>query len=545
MNRPVPLPSHSPPDPSPIAPRWFWWLAFLLVAANIACWLPTRYLPPILHDRAIGTVFLAISFLVLALCWTMWFALSYRSVGGWRWIPLLVLLIGLAGLAASVRVDQVWGVLIPYRVSWRWQPTRDHRLPPLEIVEGESPVDLATTTPDDYPRFLGSAMDLTVNHVELETDWSARPPERLWEQPIGAGWSGFAAVNGYAVTMEQRGDRELVTCYEIPTGKLRWATAEKQRFDSAMGGQGPRATPTIADGRVYACGATGILRCLDGATGKVLWRYDVLGENGTSPATDEQVIAWGRAHSPLVVGDRVIIPFGGPPGGPYVTLGALDAQTGNMIWKDGSHLPAYASPTLANLHGVDQILLTVQDYVVSHDLQNGELLWQFPWQGSSNANANVSQPVALDDQRVFISKGYGAGSAVYQIEAPDGGRWEPRLVWRNRRALKTKFTNVVIHQGHAYGLDEGVLSCVDLSDGRIRWKRGRYGHGQVLRVSNVLLVLGEGGEVALVELSPETYQELSRFRALDGKTWNNPCLFGDMLLVRNSEQAACYRLPLR
>jgi outer membrane protein assembly factor BamB len=282
---------------------------------------------------------------------------------------------------------------------------------------------------------------------------------------------------------------------------------------------------------------------LDGASGTEIWRRDIVAEKGLTAEEDQRAVGWGRAASPLIVGDWVIVPVGGPPG-QTTTLAALDKQTGKTVWEAGQRQVSYASPALATLDGVPQILVVCEDWVSAHDLLTGQLLWEYAWPGKSNGNATASQPVALNGNRVFLSKGYGVGAALLHVSRHDSAAWQVEEIWRRNTVMKTKFTNVVVYNDHVYGLDDGILSCIELQTGEPKWKRGRYGHGQVLRVNKLLLVQAESGDVALVDLNPERFRELTRFRALEGKTWNNPCLYGSYLLVRNGEQAACYRLPI-
>jgi outer membrane protein assembly factor BamB len=182
-----------------------------------------------------------------------------------------------------------------------------------------------------------------------------------------------------------------------------------------------------------------------------------------------------------------------------------------------------------------------EDNISAHDPNTGKTLWTQDWPGSSSANASVSQPALAGQDRFLLSKGYGGGAGLYQVVSTESGYRVDEL-WRETRLLKTKFTNVVIHDGYVYGLSDGILECVDLSRGKREWKRGRYGHGQLLGVDDLLLVQAESGDVVLVAARPDRFVELGRFPALDGKTWNNLCLYGRLLLVRNAEQAACYEL---
>jgi outer membrane protein assembly factor BamB len=377
----------------------------------------------------------------------------------------------------------------------------------------------------------------------LKKEWQT-PPELLWKRRIGAGWSGFAAVNGFAVTLEQRGPLEILACYEIATGEPRWTQQEETRHESTLGYVGPRSTPTIHHGYVYTLGATGRLRCVNGADGAVIWSHDLFTENGFDQEQAEQAAPWGRSASPLVVDQQVVVPLGGPPDGPHTSLIAFDAETGAEIWRSGKHQVSYASPSLVTLGNVRQILCVNEDHLTGHNVDTGEELWEYPWPSRSNAQAAASQALALPGDRVFISKGYSQGAELLRVERSSPAEWSTDTIWATRD-MKTKFSNVAVHAGYAYGLDDGILACIALEDGKRQWKRGRYGFGQILLVEDVLLVLAEDGRVIMVDASPQKLRELGEFQAIEGQTWNTLCLYGDLLLVRNAEEAACFRLPLR
>ena len=364
----------------------------------------------------------------------------------------------------------------------------------------------------------------------------------LWRQPIGAGWGGFAVVNGVAMTMEQRGELELVTCYRVDDGELIWSYSLEGRHETFMGGIGPRSTPTINDGRVYTQGAFGTVLCLDGASGMKIWSDELLGRYEIPREDDVKAVSWGRSASPLVVDDLVIVPAGGPLGGPHVSLIAYNKINGDVVWESGDRQVSYSSPVLATLGGKRQVLIVNEDNASGHDPSSGRLLWQIEWPGKSNANASVSQAVPLPPNQFLLSKGYGGGAALFQLTPTRSGKFKVQNIWRSTKVLKTKFCNVVIHKNHVYGLSDGILECVELATGRRAWKKGRYGHGQLLGVGDHLLVQMEFGKMALVDATPEEFREVSRFTPLDGKTWNNPTLYGNRLLVRNGLEAACYEL---
>ena len=446
------------------------------------------------------------------------------------------------------------------RFAPRFSKPADVVLGKVETKAKPSGIDLTTTTPDDFPQFLGPSRNNYLAGPKLADDWTATPPKEIWRRKIGAGWSAFSVVNGYAVTMEQRGGDEWVTCYEVATGKTVWGDSIHARHENVLGGIGPRSTPTIHHGKVYALGATGVFRCLDGATGKVLWRHNLLDRFESTLLVPketvevlpvevkkplqleaEKIVMWGRASSPLIVDGMVVIPAGGPLERSK-SLVAYDADTGIVAWERGERQISYASPSIATLSGVRQIVIVNEDTVTGHDIKTGKELWFHKWSGRSNGSASSSQPHVIGSDQLLLSKGYGSGAELISVKL-EGGKWDIESLEKNQRILKTKFTNVTIIGGHAFGLSDGVLECVEIATLQPTWKRGRFGHGQVLGVGDKILVLGETGELALVAADPESYRELGKIQALHGKTWNNLCLTGKLLLIRNSEEAACYELP--
>jgi outer membrane protein assembly factor BamB len=451
----------------------------------------------------------------------------------------------------------------------RWQPIADSTLGKVEVAGEVGGADFTTTTADDFPQFLGPNRDCYLPGPELARDWTTHPPHELWRRPIGAGWSAFAAVNGYAVTLEQRGPEEWITCYEIATGNPVWGHAITARHENPLGGIGPRSTPTIHGSRVYALGATGVLRCLDGKDGTLLWQDDLRARYGLDAASDELLVQWGRAGSPLIVNDLVVVPAGGPTA-QAKSLIAFEAQTGKVAWEGGVDQIGYASPALATLAGIRQVLIVNENSASGHDPKTGVVLWSHDWPGNdfettatfateqerlaslpgnSSQDASSSQPLALADDRVLLTKGYGGGAELLHFtQIPGGGLLKGASVWRNKQALETKFTNVCVIGEHIYGLSNGYLECVALDSGRKTWRKNRrqeFGHGQILGVGNCVLVLSEEGELALVEANPQQFVELARIPVFTDKTWNNLCLYGNKLLLRNDREAVCLELPLK
>jgi len=501
-----------------------------------------------LKDHAMTNLATGVVVLLAVTILTVWFL--FLSSFSWR-MRLLVLAgcaVGLALFAALFRIERFSGEMIPL-FAYRFSVKPDWYLPSSPSKVGSdaatASVDLRTTTRYDFPQFLGPVRSNSVEHLGLAGDWKARPPKRIWRQTIGAGWSAFAAVNGHAVTMEQRGLSEMVACYNLRTGHLEWAYATAARYDNLRGGVGPRSTPTISEGMVYALGALGHLVCLDGATGRCLWEKDLLREGGSTPDEEAAVVPWGRSASPLLVGDRVIVPLGGAKGKRLVSLAAYDKRRGTKLWEGGEWQISYSSPVLATVAGTEQVLSVNEDTISGHDPQTGKLLWEHPWEGRSDATPNVSQAVPIPPNRVFVSKAYGGGALLLELAPSAGGTLAAKVVWAQPKLMKTKFSNVATLGGYVYGLSDGILECVELASGSSPWKACHYGHGQILRADDLLLVLSEKGEVVLVEATPDRSNHvLGRFQAIEGLTWNHLALYGPYLLVRNAEEAACYELPL-
>jgi outer membrane protein assembly factor BamB len=534
-----PLATPSKPARQRFFPNW---IVLAIVAFFVIALVAVRATDPAGDEAVINVLTLVLGFLAAATL-MLWFAFfsSYSRV--LRLVTFASLALGIGIFFTFYKIERVTGALIP-TFRPRFSQADDAQLGALETSNDDG-VDLSATSADDFPGFLGPNRDAVLTSVSLERDWEKHPPKLLWKQSIGAGWSGFAVVNGYAITLEQRGDQELIACYEVLTGKPRWQHTEPGRHETVLGGIGPRSTPTIHNGKVFVTTAGGILACLEGATGKPLWRVNLIEKFGSTKDVDAAEISWGRATSPLIVDDLVVVPAGGPPG-KAVSLAAFKQDSGELAWQSGSTQISYASPTLATLAGVPQILSVNESNVSGHDRETGKLLWEADWAGDSSANASASQPQTPGNDRVLLSKGYSVGARMLKVEKGADGAFTTSTLWESSRVLKTKFTNAAIINNHAYDLSDGLLECVDLETGERTWRGQRYGHGQVLAVGDVLLVMTENtGEVVMVDASPEKFTELGRLQALEGQTWNNLCLAGKHLLVRNSQEAACFELPLR
>ena len=366
--------------------------------------------------------------------------------------------------------------------------------------------------------------------MRIETDWSRTPPVELWRRPIGPAWSSFAVAGDRLFTQEQRGDDEIVSAYNLKTGEPVWRHRDAARFWESNAGAGPRATPTLSNGRVYTLGGTGILNALDARDGSVVWSRNAASDTG------RKVPDWGIASSPLVVGDVVIAATAG-------SLAAYDVATGKPRWFGPTGGWGYSSPHLSTIDGVAQIVLVNGPGAIGVAPSDGTVLWKHAWGGDS-----IVQPAVLAGGDLLIGSGSGlaANTGMLRVTvAHEPGGWIVKERWTSA-GLKPYFNDFVVHQGHAFGFDGSILACLDLEDGKRKWKGGRYGHGQLVLLpdQNLLLVLSEDGELALVSATPDKFTEIARVPAIEGKTWNHPVLVGDVLLVRNGEEMAAFRLSL-
>jgi len=461
---------------------------------------------------------------LLAASWFFFFARLSQRV---KRIGTAVMALGCLVFFALFEIREVSGNFVPIFAP-RW--ASDFRDLSTDIGEAETPVTVASTE-HDYPRFQGPNQNNAVAGPMLATSWEDRQPIERWRIDIGAGWSSFAIVGDLAVTQEQRGDQEMVTCYDLATGAPVWGHGDDALYASTIGGNGPRATPTVHEGKVYTMGATGLLNCLSLADGALVWQRDAARENaGRRPE-------WGYAGSPLISGDEVVVVVGGPDG---KALAAYDRLDGTPRWTAGSFTSGYATPRLHTLAGVPQIVVFYLDTVAGHDPATGAVLWQAGWGVRAPTTAN---PLQIDENSLLVSSGYGVGCGLLRLRV-DGDEWQPEWVYESPR-LKAKFANYVLFDGHVYGLDDSVMACIDPMTGDRVWKRGRFGHGQLLLVGDMLLVQSEEGDLLLVEPTPEELRVKGEIAILDTKAWNTMAISNNRLLMRNHKNAVCLELPVR
>jgi outer membrane protein assembly factor BamB len=398
-------------------------------------------------------------------------------------------------------------------------------------ASGSPTVDQAAAahaTRNYWTSYRGPNRDGRYDEMPISTSWPSQGLSPLWKQPVGVGFASFVIADRRAYTIEQRRGKETVAAYDIDTGRELWTQSWNAEYRESNG-DGPRATPTWDAGRIYALGATGELRSLDAATGAVVWGKNILSDNGASN------LQWAMAGSPLIVDDKVIVLPGGTANKSVV---AYNKMTGAPVWRSQSDRQAYSSPALVTLAGRRQIIVVSSSRVFGLEPADGSLIWSHPW--DTDMGINVSQPIVVDNTHFFISSGYGKGAALVEVTG-SGKTLSARTVWENVN-MKNKFNSSVLHNGHVYGLDEGILTCVDVRTGERKWKGGRYQYGQVVLASGHLIILSGEGDLVLVRATPDQFAEVARFKALDGQSWNYPAIASGRLFVRNSNQMAAFNI---
>ena len=512
-----------------------WWLLFsrapwverigapvLIVGAVI---LTKRVVHPSIAGGAMGMLLYVYAIPVFGLALVAWAVVTRRFTTAARRLALIVAIV----LGCSVfMVIRTGGLTAEFDndFHWRWSKTPEQRL--LAQATAESPasssVPAATSTETGWSGFRGPQRDSVVHGVKIKTDWSATPPVQMWRRPVGPAWSSFAVYNGRLYTQEQRGEEEDVACYDLNTGKPVWKHSDAARFYESNGGPGPRATPTLNNGRVYAQGATGIVNVLDATTGTVVWTRNSVSDTGA------KVPGWGIAGSPLVVNDLVIVAASG-------TLVAYDVANGNPRWLGPTGGVGYSSPQLVTIAGVQQVVLLNSNGAISVSLADGKLLWEHKWEG-----VPIVQPGVAPNGDLLVSVSESSGLRRLAVAQAAGG-WTVQERWTSED-IYPWFNDFVVHKGYAFGFNGSSLVCVNLEDGKLKWKGKRYGYGQLILLpdDDVLLIVSEQGEIALAKAAPDQFTELAHFPALEGKTWNHPVLVGNVLLVRNDHEMAAFRL---
>jgi outer membrane protein assembly factor BamB len=449
----------------------------------------------------------------------------------------IAVLLAFAGFSTSMllRADGMTG---DYKFAFhpRWTRTPEETLLAEQKPSATKPsaqIDRSSLTNalahPEWPEFRGADRSGRSLAPKISTNWTARPPQQLWKIQVGPAWSSFAVAGRMLFTQEQLGPKEAVVCYDADSGKEIWKTEIDARLEDPMGGPGPRATPTLSNGSLYVQGSAGAFMRINPVTGEIIWKKDLTQIAGS------KVPMWGFAASPLVVGQNVIVYGGGGDKG----LLALDKTSGDVRWAAACPTDSYSSPQLNTILGEDTLLMVTKSGLLLLDPASGKTRFTYDW---PIPQYRALQAAVVGDDTVLLPTGMNMGTRALRLKK-NNSQYSVEELWTSRQ-LKPDFVDLVTYKGYAYGNDGGLLACIDLKTGERKWKGGHYGKGQILLLENsaALLILSEQGQVVLVAADPSDHHELASFPALEGKTWNHPVLVGDRLYVRNSQEAAAYKI---
>lgn len=387
----------------------------------------------------------------------------------------------------------------------------------------------------DWPQYRGPKMDGTTAE-KISTVWPTEGPKAIWSIPLGESFGSFAVSGGKAFIFVERDKQEVCAALDEKTGKEIWASLidSKTVFENE-GGNGPRSTPTVDGKFVYVFGTWLKLFCLRAADGGVVWQHDLAkefeGQVGTSGISN-----WGSAASPVIDGNLVFVAGGGSG----QALMAFDKKTGAVVWKGQKNLITHATPTLATIHGVRQIVFFTQQGLISLATATGEVLWKQAFMFSTSTAAS---PI-VDGDIVYCSAGYGVGGGAYRIEKTDTG-YKSVEIWRTQGKNMNHWSTPILYNGHLYGLfgfkefGRMPLKCVDLKTGEEKWAQPGFGQGAIIMVGDKLLVQGDAGQLVLVEAKPDAYHEVARAQPLGGKCWTMAVVSGGKIFARSTKQGVC------
>lgn len=514
-----------------------WWVFFSRALlfdriGAIIMMVVTLYLTSLVIDKSIATggqgmMFIIFSVPVLSLAFVLWAVASQHVTLRYRRLSMVITIVIASFGWTLLRTDGITGDF-KLDLAWRWSKTAEERLIEQSFVETtkyfSAPGALSKLA--EWPGFRGPNRDGIVTGAMIKTDWKNSPPKELWRQPVGPGCSSFAVSGDLFYTQEQRGEYEAITCYQLNTGQPVWIHKDTARFWDSHAGAGPRSTPTFHNSRVFTLGATGIFNALNAADGSVVWSRNAVAD------THVKHSGWGYSSSPLVVSDLVIVATVGQ-------LVAYDIETGDPRWVGPDGGDSYSSPHLLTIDGIKQIVLLSATGAISVKPEDGTVLWNYAWSGDSR----IVQPALGPGGELLICNSDGSSLRCVSV-VHESGKWTFEEHWTSAN-LKPNFNDFVVHNGYAYGYSGPLLVCIDLKDGERKWRSGRYG-GQILLLADqdLLVVLSEKGELALIRAIPDRFEELSRIAAIKGKTWNHPVLVDDILLVRNSQEMVGYQVTI-
>jgi len=380
----------------------------------------------------------------------------------------------------------------------------------------------------DWPQWRGPNQNGISEETGLAESWPEEGPEVLWRVPISGGYSSIAVADGVAYTMIGSEEGEFVVAIDAEKGSELWKTRIGDLFVDEEYGSGPRATPTVDGDRVYALGGTGALACLDAKSGELQWGFNVVEKSEAENAE------YGASASPVVVGNKLIVVAGKSKG---KSLVCLDKKSGETIWTALDDKAGYATPLVTSVGDVTLLAVFTAEGLVGIGLEDGKEFWRHPWE--TTMDQHTATPIGHDG-KVFISTRNSTGSALFELSL-DGGSPKAELVWESRN-MKNYLSTCVLLDGHLYGFNATRLTCMDFETGDSKWRESGFNKGSLIAADGRLIILGERGNLALAEATPEEYREISKFQLFDTLTWIVPTLANGRLYVRNEAELVCLDL---
>jgi outer membrane protein assembly factor BamB len=379
----------------------------------------------------------------------------------------------------------------------------------------------------DWPQFRGSEQNGISTEKGMLHRWPTGGPEQLWKTELGSGYSGLTVVGDRLYTMFGRGGKTFIGCFDVASGKEIWTFNAGREWKDGQG-NGPRSTPTVDGDVLYAVTAHGVLYALGAAEGAELWRHDLVKDYKA------KLPRWGMSGSPVVVGSLLLMEVGGPE----ALMVAFDKKNGKEAWRSRTGKAGYSTPYLITTDGVRQAIFFTGEKLYSVAPDTGKVYWQKPWKTSWDVNA--AMPIFIGPDRLFVSSGYDTGAALLRISG-DARSMKADEIWVNRE-MKNQFSSSIYHDGHIYGFDNKNIKCIDTKTGEMRWRERDLGHGSLMLADGHLIVLGNKGQLVLIEASPEAYREKGRVQIFNGKTWTVPTLSGGRLFVRDENEMVALKV---
>lgn len=391
----------------------------------------------------------------------------------------------------------------------------------------------ATAMAQDWPQLLGPNRDGTYTGQEIPQPWPLEGPPEVWKRAVGQGFAGPVVADGKLILFHRVKNEEVIEALEAATGKPLWKHAYATAYKDSFGfDEGPRATPTIADGKVYTFGAEGMLTCVELQTGKPLWSID------THEKFSVKKGFFGAACSPLVQDGRLLLNVGGSDKAGIV---AFDAANGKVLWTATDDPASYSSPVQRMIGGKPHAVFFTRTGLVDLNPQTGEVYHQMRWRARINASVNAANPVVVDN-KIFLTTSYNTGAVLLKV---NGGKYEE--VWSNDESLSAHYTTPVFQQGNLWGIhgrqEYGPsLRCVDLATGKVKWSQDNYRAGTIILAGDKLLVMRDDGLLALVSASTEKYDALAEADILPGVVRAHTAYARGLFYVRDTDSLVCVKL---